>query len=87
MDKMINLHFLADLRQRPGDSNIGILEGVIGLGPDIGELVNLDGLEGFIKFTNHVDDDIGIGDDIPHGIDIPGTVKNKPSPSQVKHGL
>lgn len=84
MDEVVHLHVKTHFRKHFWDHDIGILEGIVGLVPNIWELVGLIGSLGLVVFANHVDDDISIGNHFSHAVDITRRVIDKSRTTQIK---
>lgn len=86
VDEIVHLHLGAQLGDGPGDVDVALLEGVVGLVLQKGELVLVGQGLGLVVLADEVDDDVGVGDDLGHGIAVAGAVEDEAGAAEVEHG-
>ena len=88
VDEIVHLHLGTKLGDGPGDVDVALLEGVVGLVLEEGELVLVGQGLGLVVLADEVDDDVGVGvgDDLGHGIAVAGAVEDEAGAAEVEHG-
>mmetsp|Transcript_30949 Transcript_30949/g.66912 ORF Transcript_30949/g.66912 Transcript_30949/m.66912 type:complete len:307 (-) Transcript_30949:637-1557(-) len=75
VDEVIHLHFLAEFGDGLGDGDVGLGQAGVYLVMEVGELVRvLEGL-GVVVLADEVDDDVGVGNEVGHGLAIAAGVE------------
>mmetsp|Transcript_20319 Transcript_20319/g.47751 ORF Transcript_20319/g.47751 Transcript_20319/m.47751 type:complete len:328 (+) Transcript_20319:341-1324(+) len=87
VNEVVNLHLEAQFRNLFRDPYIDILEGKIGLPTNEREFFGLNRLAGCMGFRDEIDHNVGVTDDLPHGIHVFRGVENKSGVSQIEHGF
>mmetsp|Transcript_29830 Transcript_29830/g.63874 ORF Transcript_29830/g.63874 Transcript_29830/m.63874 type:complete len:385 (+) Transcript_29830:2295-3449(+) len=85
VDEIVDLHLDAQFGNLLRDSNVDVLERVVCLPTHERKRTRLDRLPGCMCFRNEIDNNVGITNDFPHGINISGTVKHESSVPQIEH--
>ena len=86
VDEVVHLHLRAELGYGPGDVDVALLEGVVGLVLQKRELVLVGQGLGLVVLADEVDDDVGVGDDLGHGVAVAGRVEDEAGAAEVEHG-
>ena len=86
VDEVVHLHLGTQLGDGPGDVDVALLEGEVGLVLQEGELVLVGQGLGLVVLADEVDDDVGVGDDLGHGIAVAGAVEDEAGAAEVEHG-
>ena len=86
VDEVVHLELRAELGDLAGDVDVGLLEGEVGLRSDERELVGGGEALGLVVLSDQVDDDVGVGDDLGHGVAVVGAVIDVAGTAQVEHG-